>query len=658
MLAYGGLVLPLLIFGAILALAYSGHVSTSHLITVVNIGIWLPLWASRPPRDASRGQDLSLFIVILISRWLWPSLLLLRTNHSYQLQLGIATPLVFAMFAGYFIWRQSRSNHDVPSSNKKSHETELPRVYPCRTTHTRLFPEKHAFSYSYLQVSVPVDFEGTCGLVSVGSTSKKAWFHVQASDYLERGSSIPSLKAKLSAYLDSQGVNRTEWHEAYLVTAPRFLGYSFNPVSFWYIYGEQQELIMMILEVNNTFDERRIYLLRTTDRSESDDNDGKNPMKHGKNGRFKNAWAKDFHVSPFNSRKGCYTLSAADPRKEGRIDNTIVLKSSKDHVKLIARIFSERTSIDPSKLSTLNKTGFLIRWFWVGFATFPRILKEANALFFRKRLQVWSRPEVLPSSIGRNPTSVEVNLEKFFIKYLEDVVKRSAANIVVSYDSGLLNRQKVIFRSVGISHGSTQAAHLDIKVLTPAFFSRFVHYAQTSEAFDRECIFTDEKNCTVWVSNPTLLPNLFEAGAGASHQSPWQHKGKSWRWYLFQRLRCPPEKPRYGSPYRARDGHDIRGLGLSPLDTFVQRYCFDAELYRRSCVRLFLAQRFAFGYLEIIDVLELLLRATLIWLGVSPLLKGQPPVSLDFITVYRNGSVSFALLGQLSLVHLWALLKG
>ena len=55
----------------------------------------------------------------------------------------------------------------------------------------------------------------------------------------------------------------------YLVTAPRFLGYAFNPVSFWYLYSEKMNLKAMILEVNNTFDERRLYLLRQT--SEGDD---------------------------------------------------------------------------------------------------------------------------------------------------------------------------------------------------------------------------------------------------------------------------------------------------------------------------------------------------------------------------------------------------
>ena len=39
--------------------------------------------------------------------------------------------------------------------------------------------------------------------------------------------------------------------------------------------------------------------------------------------------------------------------------------------------------------------------------TFPRILREAGKLFWRRGLHVWYRPEVLESSIGRNETEDE-----------------------------------------------------------------------------------------------------------------------------------------------------------------------------------------------------------------------------------------------------------
>ena len=207
-----------------------------------------------------------------------------------------------------------------------------------------------------------------------------------------------------------QNVSDHDWDHAYLVTAPRFLGYSFNPVSFWYLYDHKDELIMMVLEVNNTFDERRMYLLDATKAPKSATSEPTLSVAK----RFKNVWPKDFHVSPFNSRKGSYSLSAVDSfgsgenKKRTNIDNTIVLTSSKDHAKLVARIFSQGLDFNLATITTMQTMLLLSKWFWVGFATYPRIVKEAGALFFRRKLHVWFRPEVSSLSIGRKATSSEM----------------------------------------------------------------------------------------------------------------------------------------------------------------------------------------------------------------------------------------------------------
>jgi DUF1365 family protein len=164
----------------------------------------------------------------------------------------------------------------------------------------------------------------------------------------------------------------------------------------------------MVLEVNNTFDERRMYLLKSTQAEEVKNNKPKGDPTQ----KFKNKWEKDFHVSPFNSRKGHYSLTASNafniPSAPPNFDNTIVMKSSKDHAKLVARVFSDGEPIDPTTADLWSIARFLTRWGWVGFFTFPRILKEALNLFFRRKLHVWLRPEVLPTSLGRTATALEV----------------------------------------------------------------------------------------------------------------------------------------------------------------------------------------------------------------------------------------------------------
>lgn len=163
---------------------------------------------------------------------------------------------------------------------------------------------------------------------------------------------------------------------------------------------------------------------------------------------------------------------------------------------------------------------------------------------------------------------------------------------------------------------------IEIRVLTPAFFSRFVHYAHTAEAFDRECIFTDEKNRTCWISRPELLAQLLDQSKPASSEStaPNHCSGlDKIRWSLLVRLRCAPAEPAY-NPTPKSSGfrlEDIRAARFSELDGIVrsqhgQTY---AGEYRRIVTKLFLAQLFCSGFPQIISVFDWILRGTLCYLA-------------------------------------------
>jgi hypothetical protein len=100
------------------------------------------------------------------------------------------------------------------------HGPGKPLLFPCRTTHARMFPKKHVFDYSYLVVGVPVVWEGCAGsMISVGrgTSSKsgsswlslqprlrKGWYHINPEDYLERGHGDLGLRGKLNRFLLSQ----------------------------------------------------------------------------------------------------------------------------------------------------------------------------------------------------------------------------------------------------------------------------------------------------------------------------------------------------------------------------------------------------------------------------------------------------------------------
>lgn len=88
-----------------------------------------------------------------------------------------------------------------------------PILFPCRTSHTRLFPQKHSFSYSYLFVGIPVGWRGwvssllTADLKTLpwkGRKPKTGWFNVDSADHLARGNDMHGLRGKLDTYLESQ----------------------------------------------------------------------------------------------------------------------------------------------------------------------------------------------------------------------------------------------------------------------------------------------------------------------------------------------------------------------------------------------------------------------------------------------------------------------
>ena len=88
-----------------------------------------------------------------------------------------------------------------------------PILFPCRTSHTRIFPKKHSFSYSYLFVGIPIGWRGRISSVLTadlktlpwkGRKPKIGWFNVDSGDYLARGDSVHGLRGKLDNYLKSQ----------------------------------------------------------------------------------------------------------------------------------------------------------------------------------------------------------------------------------------------------------------------------------------------------------------------------------------------------------------------------------------------------------------------------------------------------------------------
>ena len=346
----------------------------------------------------------------------------------------------------------------------------------------------------------------------------------------------------------------------------------------------------MILEVNNTFDERRMYLLRYDAKKHDPDTD--NPSKTSFK-VFTNCWPKDFHVSPFNSRKGAYSLKAEDiviSAKDGstRVSNVITLESSKEHAKLVASVRSTAPGIDARYLSNRQKARFLLSWWWVGFVTYPRIVKEAAKLFFKRKLHVWYRPEVLQTSIGRRANVYEQAVEPLFCEWLQAKTEASSIEQPLRYDPAALGIDiKPFFepKSVGTDFSSQET--MSFKPTTPLFYSSLATASDT-ERFLNSCLqCTDTLKLLLHTDKPEVVQQIVfaksreeSASLGKARQLSYLNR---FRWSVI---------------------YVLRGFGTSELDRFaISRMSKEADDYRNATLKLLLANKVAFGLVEIIDLI-------------------------------------------------------
>lgn len=151
--------------------------------------------------------------------------------------------------------------------------------------HNRLQPKRHRFKY---QMSWCV-FD----LAEMSHWMKKTkyWKHngwslfsLKDKDYVN--SADEPILLKIKNYLLLQTTKKFEGR-VILFTHPRFLGYGFNSVNFYFCYQKGQ-LVYVISEINNTpWGEKKLYFHDCQD------------AKHTDHGHYMFEFHKQFHISPF-----------------------------------------------------------------------------------------------------------------------------------------------------------------------------------------------------------------------------------------------------------------------------------------------------------------------------------------------------------------------
>ena len=182
--------------------------------------VFAVVWYTRYRYDRpGAATDLKLFIVIWIatSRQDPPHTSNDRPSSSHFFLKGYQCAGLVGLYflCTHLLPRVSKKHGRYPSQSHHNNEISplKPLIFPCRTSHVRISPQKHSFSYSYLFVGIPVGWRGcvssllTADLKTLpwkGRKPENGWFNVDSADYLARGDSMHGLRGKLDTYLESQ----------------------------------------------------------------------------------------------------------------------------------------------------------------------------------------------------------------------------------------------------------------------------------------------------------------------------------------------------------------------------------------------------------------------------------------------------------------------
>ena len=212
--------------------------------------------------------------------------------------------------------------------------SEAAAIYFGDVVHARLRPKRHKLHYRVFSLLVDLDRLPELGRsLRLFSHNRLNLFSFHDSDH-GPGDGRP-LAAHLRALLAQAGLDRFG-HRLWLLGYPRMLGYVFNPLSVYFCFDGAGRLGAVAYEVNNTFRERKTYLLAAQQRP------GAGDVHH--------ACDKSFHVSPFNAGHGRYSFHIAPPG--ARVAVGVALRDERGPL-MRAHFAGERRAISDAALTSL-----------------------------------------------------------------------------------------------------------------------------------------------------------------------------------------------------------------------------------------------------------------------------------------------------------------
>ncbi len=204
-------------------------------------------------------------------------------------------------------------------------------LYFGKVMHARLKPSVHRFSYNIFSLVIDLDKLNQAGKPSrIFSVNRSGITSFHEKDHGLRDGS--SLRKHINTLLQEGDMEAPK--KILLWCNPRVFGYTFNPLSIYFCYDENEEIIALVYQVNNTFGQTHSYVAKVANDEEL------SPA-------IRNSANKCFYVSPFLDMNMRYDFRIQPPDEKLRIR---ILEHDKNGPILSATFAGDRQPLTTSNL--------------------------------------------------------------------------------------------------------------------------------------------------------------------------------------------------------------------------------------------------------------------------------------------------------------------
>lgn len=192
-------------------------------------------------------------------------------------------------------------------------------LYTGRIRHRRFTQVHHILDYRVFMVFLDLDeIESVMAQSSLWSINRLALAQFKTQDYFaqNQSTSVQSLKQNLQhAFMEATGEKP---ERICVLTNMRYFGYLINPVSFYYGYDANGQLIATLAEITNTpWDQRFHYTLAATATDNNQSSVLPQRVSEKPNSVMREYFFdKVFHVSPFHPMALQYRWLMQDPEQQ------------------------------------------------------------------------------------------------------------------------------------------------------------------------------------------------------------------------------------------------------------------------------------------------------------------------------------------------------